>query len=99
MNLLLPRDVAAGAARELDVLVPAEYLPDRLRLGAGRVPHLHREHHRIPARMVVEHRLDRRIGIDAAVPIRLPPGPRRPGYSSARPRVTPPRAAHRHTTG
>src|SRR5260370_26088256 len=79
MNLLLPRDVAAGAARELDVLVPAEYLPDRLRLGAGRVPHLHREDHRIPARTVVEHRLDRRVGIDPAVPIRLAPDAGRRG--------------------
>src|SRR6185369_5049400 len=30
MDLLLPRDVAAGAARELDVLLPAHDLPQRL---------------------------------------------------------------------
>ena len=34
VDLLLPRDVAAGAAGELDVLLAAHHLPDRFRLGA-----------------------------------------------------------------
>ena len=33
VDLLLPRDVAVGAARELDVLLPPHHLPDRLGLG------------------------------------------------------------------
>ena len=63
--------MAVGAARELDVLLPTHHLPDRFGLGAGLVPDVDGEDHRVAARLVVEHRLDRRVGVDAAVPVRL----------------------------
>ena len=44
MKVLLAGDVAVVAARELDVLLAAEHVLERLRLGAGDVPHLVGEH-------------------------------------------------------
>src|SRR5260221_2890934 len=41
MDLLLPHDVAFAAARVLDVLLPAEHLPDGAGAGAGRLPQLY----------------------------------------------------------
>ena len=71
VNLLLLRDVAVGAARELDVLLSAHHLPDRLGLVARLVPDVDSEDHRVAPRMVLEHGFDRRVRVDAAVPIRL----------------------------
>ena len=71
VKLLLALDVAVVAARELDVLLAAEHLLERLRLGAGDVPHLVGEHDGVAPRIVAEHRLDRRVGKDAAVPVGL----------------------------
>lgn len=50
VDLLLPRDVAAGTAGELDVLLPAHHLPDRLRLGRRLVTDVDREVQRVVAR-------------------------------------------------
>ena len=69
VDLLLACDMALGAARELDVLLPAHHLPDRFGLRTFGIPHVDGEDHRVAARLVVEHRLDRRIGVDAAVPV------------------------------
>ena len=71
MQLPLARDVARDAARILDVLVPVEHLPDRVRLVAHRVPEMDGEDQRVLARIVVEDRLGRRVGEDAAVPVEL----------------------------
>ncbi len=71
MHLPLPRDVARDAAGVLDVLLPVEHLPDRVRLLAHRIPQMHREDQRVLARIVVEDRLGRRVGENAAVPIEL----------------------------
>lgn len=77
VNLLLPLEVAFGPAGILDVALPAHRLPDRLRLPAVCRPQLHGENHRVAARMVVEHRLERRVGVDAAIPPALPFQPHR----------------------
>lgn len=50
VDLLLPRDVAAGTAGELDVFLPAHHLPDRLRLGRRLVTDVEREVQRFVAR-------------------------------------------------
>src|SRR5436190_10608872 len=71
VDLLLARDMALGPARELDVLLSSHHLPHRSRLRAFRIPDVHGKDHRIPPRLVVEHRLDWGIRIDAAVPVRL----------------------------
>jgi hypothetical protein len=71
VDLLLARNVAVGAAGELDVLLPAHHLPDRIGCIALRVPKLHGEDQRVAARVVVEHGFDRRVGVDAAVPKEL----------------------------
>ena len=71
VDLLLARDVAVGAAGELDVLLAPHHVPDRLGFGARLVPDIDREDQRVAARLVVEHRLDGRVRIDAAVPVRL----------------------------
>src|SRR2546425_3272161 len=71
MNLLLPRDVALGSTRVLDVLLPAHHLPQRRGIGPFGVPHLYRKDHRVLARLVVEYGLDRRVRINATVPIRV----------------------------
>nr|GEU28368.1 hypothetical protein [Tanacetum cinerariifolium] len=70
VQLALLLDVA-GAARVLDLLLLVEYIENALRFGAVRVPYLHREDHGTAARFVVEHRLDGRVGVDAAVPVRF----------------------------
>src|SRR5829696_7242910 len=71
VDLLLPHDVGDGAARILDVLLAVEDLPHGFRLATFRVPDMDGEDHAAAARHVVEHRLDRRIGEDAAVPVEL----------------------------
>src|SRR6267143_4319456 len=71
VDLLVASDVAVGAARVLDVLLPAEHVPDRLRLGAFRLPDVDAEDDRVATGVVVEHRFDRRVRVDAAVPVRL----------------------------
>ena len=71
VDLLLPGNVALGAARVLNVLLPAHDLPQRVRLGTLRVPHVRGKDHRVLARLVIEHGLDRRVRIDASVPIGL----------------------------
>src|SRR4051812_2521577 len=55
----------------LHVLLPGHDLADRARLRPGRVPDVHDEHQRVAARVIVEYRLDRRVGEDAAIPIEL----------------------------
>src|SRR5438046_9748408 len=55
----------------LDVLLAAEHVPDRLRLRARGLPDVDAEDHRVATRVVVEHRLDRRVRVDAAVPVGL----------------------------
>src|SRR5205807_8766550 len=69
MNVLLTCDMAVGATRILNILLPIEHLPYRFRLRPFGVPHLHREHDRVAAWIIVEHGLDRRVGINPAVPI------------------------------
>src|SRR6516162_1421701 len=71
VDLLLPGDMAFAPARILNVLLPAEHLPDRLGLRAVRLPHVDREDQRAAPRLIVEHHLDRRVGIEPAVPIGL----------------------------
>ena len=71
MDLRLAGDVALAAAGELDVLVARHHLLDRRRMRAGGLPHVDREDQRVAARHVVEHDLDGRVRIDAAVPVRL----------------------------
>ena len=71
MDLLLPNDVAVGAAGVLDVFLPADHLPDRFGLRAGLVPDVDGEDQRVAPRVVVEYRFDRGVGVDAAVPIRM----------------------------
>ena len=50
-------------------ILAAQHLHDRFRLRSGDRKNLHREHDGIAPRIVVEHDLDRRVGIEAAVPI------------------------------
>ena len=71
MNLLLPRDMALGATRILNVLLPARHLPQRLRFRALGVPHLHCKNHRVLTWLVIEHGFDGRVRINAAVPVRF----------------------------
>src|SRR5215475_3561418 len=59
------------AARILDVLLPAENIPDRLRRVTARLPDIDRQDQGVATRMVVEDDLDRCIGVEAAVPIGL----------------------------
>jgi hypothetical protein len=66
MQLLLRRDVCDSATGVLDVLLPVHDLPDGLGLRTARIPDVDREHQRIAAWVIVEHRLHRRIGQDAA---------------------------------
>src|SRR3984885_4483123 len=40
VNVLLTHDVAIGAARILNILLPVNHLPDGFRLRSRRVPHL-----------------------------------------------------------
>src|SRR4029077_4788091 len=77
VNLLLPLKMAFRAARILDVALAAHHLPDRLRLRAIPGPQLHCENHRTAAWPVIEHRLERRIRIDTAIPVRLAVDPYR----------------------
>ena len=70
MDLFLALDVAVGTAGKLDVLLPPHHLPDRLGLRPTLMPHVDREDERITPRVVVEHRLDRRVGVQAAIPVR-----------------------------
>src|SRR6516162_193732 len=71
VDLSLPGDVVRYPARILYVLVPMQDLPDRLRLGSGRIPHVYGKDQRIPARIVFENDLRRGIGKDTPVPIKL----------------------------
>ena len=71
MDLLLAHDMAEAAAGELDVLLPASHLPDRLRRRPVRLPQIDREDQAVAPRIVVEDDLDRRVRIDAAIPIEL----------------------------
>ena len=71
VNLLLPSDVTDGSARILDVFLTAQNLPDCLGLGTARIPHVDREDERVAAGLVVEYGLDRRVGKNPAVPIKL----------------------------
>src|SRR3954463_3733651 len=91
VDLLLTRDMAVGAARVVDVLLPSQNLPHRLGLGAGRLPDVDREDHRVAPGIVVEHRLERRVRVDPAVPIRLALDADRGG--SRRPRAPGPECA------
>src|ERR1700684_1722552 len=72
MDLLMPGKMALGAADELNVLMAIHDFPDRHGFGAMRLPDIDREYQGVATRLVVEHDLDRRVGVDAAVPIRLP---------------------------
>src|SRR5689334_15157095 len=71
MDLLLPHDMTFAAACILDVLLPAQHLPNRAWLRAVRLPDVDRDDQAVAARLVVEHELDGRVGIDAAIPIGL----------------------------
>jgi hypothetical protein len=57
VNLLLPSNVANGAARILNVFLAVQNLPDRLWFWSARIPHMDREHQRVAAGLVVEYRL------------------------------------------
>jgi hypothetical protein len=70
VQLALLLDIA-GAAGVLDLLVLVEHVQHAFGLAAVGIPDLDRKDHRTAARLVVQHRLDRRIGIDAAIPVRL----------------------------
>ena len=59
------------AARILDVLGAVEDLPDGLGLVSGGIPQMHGEDQRVPPRVIVEDPLGRRVGENAAVPIKL----------------------------
>src|SRR6267143_3585871 len=65
MEWLLPSDMASAAAGILDVLLPAEHLPDGLGLRAVRLPHIDRKDQRAAPRLVVEYHLNGRVGIEA----------------------------------
>ena len=71
MGLQLARDVRGDPARVLDVLLPVQDLPYRLRLRPHRIPHVHGKDQRVAARMLVEDHLRRRVGKYAAVPVEL----------------------------
>ena len=71
VHLALLRNVVCNPARILDVLLTVEHLPDRFRFGPHRIPHMHGKDQAVSARIVVEDRLGRRIGKNAAVPIKL----------------------------
>ena len=71
VNLLLACDVAVSAAGELDVFLPPHHLQDGFGLGPGLMPHVHGKDQRIAPGVVVQHRFDRGVGVDAAVPVRL----------------------------
>jgi hypothetical protein len=66
MDLPLPGNVARHPAGILDVLVAMQDVPHGLRLGTGGVPQVDREDERVAARIIVEDRLGRRIGKNAA---------------------------------
>src|SRR3989442_15702066 len=84
VDLLVARDVAVGAARVLDVLLPAEHVPDRLRLGAFWLPDVDAEDDGGATGGVVGHRFDRRGRGDAAVPVKLLVGGGRGGRGRER---------------
>src|SRR5216683_7830999 len=69
MCLLLTGYVARDAARILYVLLPIEHFSHCGRLGTRRIPHMDCEDQRALARIVVEHRLGRRVRQNASVPI------------------------------
>src|SRR5918994_1376253 len=71
VDLLLPGDVADGAAGVLNVLLAVHDLPNRLRFGSLRVPDMNREHDRVLPWVIVEHRLDGRVRQNAAVPVEI----------------------------
>src|SRR5215470_8251396 len=71
VKLGLSRDVALGAAREHDVLLAVEDLRDGSGFRAARVPNLHSKDDGTLPGVVVEHRFDRRVRADAAVPVGL----------------------------
>jgi len=71
MGLLLASDVACNPARVLHVLVPVKHFRHRCRLRSGRIPQMHGKDQRILARVVVKHRLGRRVRQNTAVPIQF----------------------------
>src|SRR6185369_12067934 len=71
MDLLLARHVAEATAGILDILLAAHDLPKSLRRLSVRLPQIDLEDQAVAPRLVVEHDLDRRIGVDATIPIML----------------------------
>src|SRR5262245_22812017 len=71
VDLFLARDMTVRTACVLDILLASHYLPQGLGLGAHRLPDIDPEDDRIAPGLVVEHRLDRRVGVNASVPISL----------------------------
>jgi hypothetical protein len=69
VNLTLPRQLTLGPARILNVFLPADHLPNRFRLRTTHRPQLHSKNNGIAPRGVVPHSLDRRVGMDAAIPV------------------------------
>src|SRR6516165_2657859 len=71
MRIPLPSDMIGDAARILDVLLPVQYLPDRVGLRPRGIPHVDRKDQRIAPRMVIEDGLGRRVGEDPAIPVEI----------------------------
>jgi hypothetical protein len=55
----------------LNIVLAVENLPDGVRLGSVWIPHVDSEHQRVAAWVVVEYRLDRRVGDNSSVPIKF----------------------------
>src|SRR5687767_12399115 len=68
VNLLLAGDMAVIARRITDVLLARHHLPDRRGLSTSRLPDIYAKDHRVAPRVVVEHRLERGVRVEPAVP-------------------------------
>ena len=69
MDLRLAGDVALATAGELDVLVARNDLLDGARVLATRLPHIDGKDQCVTPWHIVEDDLDRRVRVDATIPI------------------------------
>src|ERR1700733_8342317 len=77
VKLGLRCDMTHGSAAEHNVFLAREDLSNRFGFLTSRVPDLHGEDDGTPPRIVIEYGLDRRIGVNAPIPIGLSVDPDR----------------------
>ena len=77
VQLALVLDMMFGAARKLDILLPAADFPQGGRHRPADVPESHGKDQRVPPRIVVKHHFNGGVGINPAIPVPVVANPDR----------------------